>query len=76
MDRSLSTLDKKSSMIPKGYHLLFSTLSALSSTGNSGIFLSGWNPVLFFGVYYIIILFWTIIKKYIPHVRLSDGAEK
>ena len=41
VDRSLSTWLKKSDVISVGYHLLFSTLSALSSMGNSGIFLSG-----------------------------------
>ena len=41
VDRGLSTWPEKSSVISMGYNLLFLTLSVLSSTGNSGIFLSG-----------------------------------
>lgn len=47
VDRGLSTLDKKSSMISVGYHLLFSTLSSIATWEKSCNFLSGWNPVLF-----------------------------
>jgi len=41
VDRNLSTWPKKSGVISVRYKAIFWPLSTLSSTGNSGIFLSG-----------------------------------
>lgn len=57
VDRGLSTLDKKSSMISIGYHLLFSTLSSIATWEKFSIFLSAWNPVPFSTIYYIIFFY-------------------